>query len=91
MELLAFNILNPFGVAVSWPNAPDFSNYYLEYDPSNGMPPSPASTPQDSVFLTSLTPGQIYNFALSSGTPDTGTQSLVRATYVLGKIYCYEW
>ena len=91
MELLVFISIDAFGVAASWPNAPDFSNYYLEYDPSNGIPPSPVPTTQDSVFLNSLTPGQIYNFALSSGTPETGTQSLVRATYVLGKIYCYEW
>eukprot|EP00057_Strongylocentrotus_purpuratus_P007684 XP_011662158.1 PREDICTED: fibronectin [Strongylocentrotus purpuratus] len=86
MELLVFITIDAFGVAVSWPNAPDFSNYYLEYDPSNGVPPSPVPTTQDSVFLNSLTPGQIYNFALSSGTPDTGTQSLVRATYVLAPL-----
>eukprot|EP00057_Strongylocentrotus_purpuratus_P010307 XP_011664781.1 PREDICTED: fibronectin [Strongylocentrotus purpuratus] len=86
MELLVFITIDAFGVALSWPNAPDFSNYYLEYDPSNGMPPSPVPTTQDSVFLNSLTPGQVYNFALSSGTPETGTQSLVRATYVLAPL-----
>ncbi|XP_071485159.1 receptor-type tyrosine-protein phosphatase beta-like, partial [Diadema antillarum] len=82
-ETITFTKLSDTRLSLTWAIAPNTTNYLLQYTPSDGTPVSPVATLQNSLILSDLTPGQIYEFVLFLGTPETSLFETAAATYVL--------